>query len=151
MKEQLLYWVTQENSIEIPLQNSLLYILLPMVHAHYCASYSKWPCVEHEVNMYCLYCMMSLYSRTFYFLLLSPIICLCDYTIRLWLMWQHDRSTLTLVALKIENRKINRKKIKNEKNKINQVYLLWSWQVPFLIYNSFLSILTSLLSSFIFI
>ena len=30
---------TQENSIEIPLQSSLPYILLPMVCAHYCAPY----------------------------------------------------------------------------------------------------------------
>ena len=50
------------------------------------------------------------------FLLNSPKSCdlFCDYTIRLWLMWQHDQSTLTLVVLKIENRKIkqNKRKIK---------------------------------------
>ena len=44
--------VTQENSIEIPLQSSLPYILLLMVCAYYCAPYPKWPCVEHEVNMW---------------------------------------------------------------------------------------------------
>ena len=32
---------TQENSIKIPLQSSLSYILLPIVHAHYCALYPK--------------------------------------------------------------------------------------------------------------
>jgi len=32
---------TQENSIEIPLQTSLPFILLPMVCAHYCAPYPK--------------------------------------------------------------------------------------------------------------
>jgi len=47
----LIFWVgyknnsyirkTQENSIEIPLQTSLPFILLPMVHAHYCAPYPK--------------------------------------------------------------------------------------------------------------
>ena len=46
-------------SIEIPLQNSLPYILLPMVHAHYYVSYPKQPCIEHEANMCCSYCMMS--------------------------------------------------------------------------------------------
>jgi len=43
-----------------PLQSSLPYILLPMVCAHYCAPYPKWPCVEHEVNMCYLCCMTSL-------------------------------------------------------------------------------------------
>ena len=33
--------VTQENSMEIPLQSSLSYILLLMVHAYYCAPYPK--------------------------------------------------------------------------------------------------------------
>ena len=68
--------VIQENLIEIPLQSNLPYILLSMVCAHYCAPYSKQPCVEHEANMCCPCCMTLLYSRTFYFLLLSPMICL---------------------------------------------------------------------------
>ena len=58
--EQLLYWVTQENSIEIPLQSSLSYILLPIVHAYYCAPYPNWLYVEHKANMCYLYCMTSL-------------------------------------------------------------------------------------------
>jgi len=33
--------VTQENSMEISLQSSLLYILLLMVHTYYCAPYPK--------------------------------------------------------------------------------------------------------------
>ena len=49
--EQLLYWVTQENLIEFLLQSSLPYILLPMVHASYCAPYPKWPWVWHEASM----------------------------------------------------------------------------------------------------
>ena len=60
-----MYWVTQENSIEIPLQSSLPYILLSIVYAHYCAPYPKWPCVEHEANMCCSYCMMSLVLEPF--------------------------------------------------------------------------------------
>ena len=64
----------QENSIESSLQTSLPYILLQMVHASYCAPYPKWPCVKHEANMWCLYCITSFCSRTFYFLLLSPVI-----------------------------------------------------------------------------
>ena len=59
MIEQLLYWVTQENLIEVPLQSSLPFILLPMVCAHYCAPYPKWPCIEYKVNMWYLCCMMS--------------------------------------------------------------------------------------------
>jgi len=54
-----LYWVIQENSIEIPLQTNLPYILLTMVCVHYCAPYPKQPCVEHEVNMCYPCCMMS--------------------------------------------------------------------------------------------
>ena len=65
---------TQENSIESSLQNSLPYILLQMVHARYCASYPKWPCVKHEANMWCSYYMISFYSRIFYVLLLSPMV-----------------------------------------------------------------------------
>ena len=32
---------TQENSIEFQVQSSLPYILIPMVHANYCAPYPK--------------------------------------------------------------------------------------------------------------
>ena len=64
----------QENSIESSLQTSLPYILLQMVRASYCASYPKWPCVEHKANMWYPCCMMSFCSKTFYFLLLSPVI-----------------------------------------------------------------------------
>ena len=45
-----------------------------MVHASYCAPYPKWPCIKHEVNMWYSCCMMSLCSRTFYFLLFSSVI-----------------------------------------------------------------------------
>ena len=72
--EITLYWVIQENSIESSLQNSLSYILLQMVRASYCVPYPKWPCVKHKANMWCPCCMMSLCSRTFYSLLLSPVI-----------------------------------------------------------------------------
>jgi len=50
----------QENSIEIPLQTGLPYILLPMVCANYCAPYPKQPCVVHEINMWYSCYMMSL-------------------------------------------------------------------------------------------
>ena len=39
--EVTLYWVTQENSIESSLQNSLPYILLQIVCTSYCTPYSK--------------------------------------------------------------------------------------------------------------
>jgi len=51
---------TQENSIEIPLQTSLPYILLLMVCANYCAPYPKQSYVVHEVNMWYPYYMTSL-------------------------------------------------------------------------------------------
>ena len=72
--EVTLYWITQENLIESSLQNSLSYILLQIVYARYCASYSKWLCVNYEANMWCPCCMTSFCSRTFYFFFLSPVI-----------------------------------------------------------------------------
>jgi len=50
----------QENLIKILLQTNLPYILLTMAHAYYCAPYSKWPCIKHEVNM-CYLCCMTLF------------------------------------------------------------------------------------------
>ena len=106
MKEQLLYWVTQENSIEISLQTNLPYILLLMVHAHYCVPYPKWPCIEHEINMWYLCCVMSFLDPSTMFSV------------------SHDL-TLTLCS---KNRKItnkSKKKIKMEqKNKKKQSPLL---------------------------
>ena len=64
----------QENSIEIPLQTGLPYILLLMVCANYCASYSKQPCVKHEANMWSPCCMTLSCSRTFYNFLSSSVI-----------------------------------------------------------------------------
>ena len=65
-----------------------------MVHAYYCAPYPKRPCVEHEANMCCPCYMTSLVLESFTSFFVS-----CDLT-------------LTLVVLKIENRKINRKEEK---------------------------------------
>ena len=101
-----------------------------MVCDKYCAPYPKQPCVVHEINMWCPCCMTSFvleFSTTFFqvswFVLWLSI---------KWLMWWRDWSTLNLVVLKIENRKINRNKNRNKKkNKINQVYLLWSWHQYF--------------------
>ena len=66
--------IIQENLIKSSLQNSLPYILLQMIYANYCALYPKWPCIKHKANMWCPYCMTLFCSRTFYFLLLSPVI-----------------------------------------------------------------------------
>ena len=77
--------VTQENSIEFLIQSSLPYILLPMVCASYCAPYPKWPWVWHEASMCCPCCMTSLCSRTFYFLLPSPVISLVT-DVTVWLI-----------------------------------------------------------------
>jgi len=100
---------TQENSIKSSLQNSLLYILLQMVHARYCASYSKWPCVKHEANMWCPCCMMFFCSKTFYSLLSSPVINAVttpsDVTdVTVWLIASNPNPRV----LKIEKWKINK-------------------------------------------
>jgi len=96
---------TQENSIEIPSQTSLPYILLPMVHAHYCAPYPKWPCIEHEVNMWYPCCMMSF--------VLDPST-LFSVSHDSWLSL-----TLTLCSKNRKIRKENEKKMTNE-NKIEK-------------------------------
>ena len=36
-----------------------------MVRAYYCASYSKQPCIGHEVNMWCPCCYDVICSRPF--------------------------------------------------------------------------------------
>ena len=54
-----MYWVTQENLIEISLQTNLSYILLPIVRAHYYVPYPKQPCVVHEANIWYLCCITS--------------------------------------------------------------------------------------------
>ena len=56
---------TQENSIESSLQSSLSYIPIHMVYASYCAFYSKVPCVRYKVNMWYIYCMISLLLESF--------------------------------------------------------------------------------------
>jgi len=114
-------WVTQENSIEISLQTSLSFILLPMVCAHYCAPYPKWPCVEHKVNMWYPYCIMLfvLEPSTLFFQVLWPM------------LWPHHQIVTDVTVWLItsdpnpkcsKNRKIKMRK----KNKINEVHFLQS-------------------------
>ena len=47
-----------------------------MVHANYCASFPKPPCVEHEVNMWGPYCMMSFVLKSSTMFFPSLMICL---------------------------------------------------------------------------
>ena len=109
-----MYWVTQENSIEFLVQSSLLYILLLMVHARYCAPYPKWLCVWHEANMCCPCCMMSLYSKTFYSILSSSMISLVtDVTV-----WQINPNPSCS-----KNRK---RKEKEKENKVKRENKKWS-------------------------
>ena len=117
LRKRILYRVTQENLIESSLQNSLSYILLQMVHARYCASYSKWPCVKHEANMWCPCCRTLFCSRIFYFLFSSPMINVVttpsdvtDVTV-----WQIT-SNPNFRVLKIETWKINQKEKKIKRN-----------------------------------
>ena len=51
--------LTQENSIENSIQDCLLYIPNYLVHASYCVSYLKLPCVSLKVNIHCVYCITS--------------------------------------------------------------------------------------------
>ena len=124
--KQLLYWVTQENSIEFLVQSSLPYILLLIVRAHYCAPYPKWPCVWHEANTCCPCYMTSLYSKIFYSILLSLVISLvtmpstCDW-LTAWLISPNPSCS--------KNRKKKKNKVKRE-NK-NKVHYQRSWYYAF--------------------
>ena len=131
-----MYWVTQENSIEIPLQSSLSYILLPMVCAHYCAPYPNWPCVEHEANMYypCYIILLILDPFTKFSYISWSILWLCHQIVTDVTLWPINPNPSYSKNWKLKNKlKI---KIKNKrKNKINQVHFLQSWQVVhFVIY-----------------
>ena len=123
--EVTLYWVTQENLIKSSLQNSLSYIPLQMVHARYCTSYPKWPCVKHEANMWCLYCMISFCSRTFYSLLSSSVINVVTTPLDVTdvTVWQITSNPNPRV-LKIEKWKINKNKNKNKKENKRKLSLL---------------------------
>ena len=99
-----------------PLQNNLSYILLQMVCARYCASYSKWPCVKHEANIWYPCYMMLFCSRTFYSLLSSSVINVVttpsDVTdVTVWLITSNPNPRV----LKIEKWKINWKENKIRK------------------------------------
>jgi len=95
--------VTQENSIKIPLQTSLPYILLLMVHANYCAPYPKQPCVVHEVNIWYPCCMTLLVLEPFMTFSQVPWSMLWPHH-QMWLMWSITSNPNPRV-LKIENMK----------------------------------------------
>ena len=109
----------QENSIKSSLQSNLSYIPIHIVHASYCTSYSKVPCVRHKVNMWCICCMTSLLlepSTSFhasYDLLLSLLL-----HHLMWLICDWVMLSLTL-TLSSKNRKIkidwNENENKNKK------------------------------------
>jgi len=120
-----LYWVTQENSIESSLQNSLPYILLQMIHTRDCASYPKWPYVKHEANIWCSYCMTLFCSRTFYSLLLSSVInvvtTLSDVTdMTVWPITSNPNPRV----LKIEKWKINQKENKRKLSLLSAILIV---------------------------
>ena len=104
--------------IEIPLQTSLPYILLPMVYANYCAPYPKQPYIVHEVNMWypCCIILFILESST-------------PFSQVLWLMLWPIISNPNLSCSKNRKMKIKRKEKKkyNLKPK-NKVHFQQSWQ-----------------------
>ena len=117
--------VIQKNSIESSLQSCLSYIPIQMVCANYCAPYPKWPCVRHEVNIWCTCYIMSLLLE------LSTFFSLVTWS----MLWPHHQMWLitsnpNLWVLKIEKCKIIEKKMKMKmKNRIN-----WSLLFCFLTY-----------------
>ena len=83
--KQLLYWVTQENSIEFLVQSSLPYILLLMVCAHYYAPYPN----DHMYDMRPTYVVHAVWCH----FIPEPFTPFsesrdqsCDYAINLWLI-----------------------------------------------------------------
>jgi len=109
-----------------------------MVHARYCASYPKWPCVKHEANIWCPCCMTSFCSRTFYSLLSSPMINAVttpsDVTgVTVW----HITSNPNPRVLKIGKWKINWKKnkiikkIKKKLSSYSSILILWLLNIYF--------------------
>ena len=115
----------QENSIKSPLQSNLPYILLPMVHARYCAFYPKQLCVKHVANIWYPYCMMSLCSRTFYFFLSYPVINVVTppSDVMMWLITSNPNPRV----LKIEKCKIIKRKRKWEIKKKNTIKSIISY------------------------
>jgi len=110
--------VTQENSIEIPLQTNLPYILLIMVCVHYCAPYPKWSCVEHEVNICYPCCMTSfvlelstLFSQVSWLMLWSHYQIVTDVTV--WPITSNSNPSCS------KNRKIKIKIKIKLKNKVH--------------------------------
>ena len=91
---------THENLIESSLQSRLSYIPIQMVHASYCVPYSKWPCIRHEANMWCIYCITSLFPEPFTFFFSSPMINVVT------TLSVTNHSNPNLRVLKIENCKI---------------------------------------------
>ena len=61
----------------------ITYIVLQMVRANCCASYSKQPCVIYKANMWCLCCMMlfALKFSTEFFPVLWSILWLCHHVV----------------------------------------------------------------------
>ena len=108
-----------------------------MVHAKYCAPYPKWPCVRHEINMWCPCCMISLCSRTFYFFLFSPminvVIILSDVTdVTAWLITSNPNPRVLKIE-KMEN-KFKRKENKKKLSPLFAILILTSSSVNHILY-----------------
>ena len=126
--KQLLYWVTQENLIEFLVQSSLPYILLLMVHAHYCAPYPN----DHVYDMRPTYVVHVVWHH--FIPELSTPFSQVSWSV-LWLCHQLMTDvTVWLINPNLscsKNRKIKEKRKKNKitwKEKIkNKVHRQWSW------------------------
>jgi len=115
-----------------------------MVHAHYCAPYPKWPCVEHEVNMWCPCCitLSILEPSTLFSQVLWPM------------LWPHHQIVTNVKVWPITsdpnpNCSKNRKIKIRQKNKINKVYSLRSWQHEYRRYNKYWNLRRNMISHFI--
>ena len=82
-----------------------------MVHANYYAPYPKQPCVVHEANMWCLYCMTLsvLESSTKFSQVLWSVLWLCHQVVTDVTVWPINPNPSCSKNRKIKNKKWNRK------------------------------------------
>ena len=124
-----MYWVTQENSIEFLIQSSLPYILLLMVHAHYCAPYPN----DHVYDMrptcvvHIIWCHFILEPSTPFPYVLWSVLWLCHQVVTDVIAWQINPNPSCSRNRKEKKRKMKRKLKCKNKNK-NQVHCQRSWQ-----------------------
>ena len=84
-KRNLVFRLTQENLIEFWIQCIYLYILATDGLCSTLLAYPKWPYISHEVNIYYICCIISLFfkSSTIFYMTMWPLLWPCHL---MWLM-----------------------------------------------------------------